>query len=121
MNTAIIESTTTNLMLVEGVQMASVQPKRKLLARAYELTKGDGEARDGRILMSIEGPRDFIEWAEADLEQDFVNVKIEEEGKNEDEIGLIFGLDRADKSVFMARWKQLKAAWKKGQGYPASK
>lgn len=96
----------------------AAKTKRKLVARATEETKGEGEERDGRIMMSIEGPRDFIEWAEKDLAQDFNSLQSEGEGKNEGEIGLYFSLDRADKPQFMERWKQLKAAWINGDDYP---
>lgn len=95
-----------------------VKPIRKLIARAAEEVKGEGQERNGRIMMSIEGPRDFIEWAEKDLEQAFDNVKVEGEGKNEGEIGLYFGLDRDEKTQFMDRWKQLKKAWVMGHDYP---
>ena len=97
---------------------AAVNTRRKLIARAAEETKGENGDRNGRIMMSIEGPRDFIEWAEKDLKQDFASMDTEGEGKNEGEIGLYFGLDRTDKPLFMARWKQLKAAWVKGKDYP---
>lgn len=93
--------------------MSQVNPgtRKKLIARAVEEIKGEGEARNGKIMMSIEGPRDFIEWAAEDLEQDYENLNCEGEGKTEDEIGLYFSLDRADKPLFMARWKHLKSAW----------
>lgn len=96
----------------------NIKSIRKLIARAAEETKGEGAERNGRIMMSIEGPRDFIEWAEIDLELAFNNVKVEGEGKKEGEISLYFGLNRDEKTQFMERWKQLKKAWVMGDDYP---
>ncbi|PLR30292.1 hypothetical protein CYR55_22320 [Chimaeribacter californicus] len=92
--------------------------KRKLVARAVEDSKGEGGDRDGRIMMSIEGPEDFIEWATKDLEKEYDNLQTAGEPKNEGEVSAIFGVDRADKALFMARWKQLKTAWVNGEDYP---
>lgn len=104
--------------------VAPVEPEptpgqRKLSARATEMTKGDGAERDGRLLMSVEGPEDFMRYAEKQLDKDFTNSQTEEAGEKEGDIALFYGVDRGDKSVFMAAWKQIKTDWMNGAELPA--
>jgi len=102
---------------------APVEPEptpgqRKLSARATEMTKGEGAERDGRLLMSVEGPEDFMRYAEKELDKDFTNSQTEEAGEKEGDIALFYGVDRGDKSLFMAAWKQLKSDWMNGAELP---
>ncbi|WP_313052754.1 antirestriction phage head protein DarA [Pantoea piersonii] len=102
---------------------APVEPEptpgqRKLSARATEMTKGEGAERDGRLLMSVEGPEDFMRYAEKELDKDFTNSQTEEAGEKEGDIALFYGVDRGDKSLFMAAWKQLKSDWMNGTEVP---
>jgi hypothetical protein len=97
-------------------QTPPVKPsKRSLVARAFEQTKGEGLPRDGRLMMWIEGPEDFIRWADKELSKDYDSADVEEDGKHEGEISVAFGVDRGDKSVFMGDWKDLKERWVNGK------
>lgn len=94
--------------------------KRKLTASATEMTKGQDAERDGRLLMALEGPEDFIRYADEKMRELYESAGYEEEGAKEGDIVIFFGVNRGDKSVFMKDWKQVKADWMNGAELPVT-
>ncbi|WP_147200795.1 hypothetical protein [Pantoea sp. CCBC3-3-1] len=85
----------------------------KLIAKAYEVRKDGAEISRGDIMMCIEGPKTFINFAEKTLDKDYSNGGVEEEGGREGDIAVYYGMARGEKATFMQDWKELKAEWAK--------
>lgn len=82
------------------------------MPRAYIHAKGAESQRDGMIWMVIEGTAEFIDFAAAKLKKDHELVGLRETLESTDEVREYFNIQRSRKTVFMADWRAVKAAYR---------
>ncbi|MES2048886.1 MAG: hypothetical protein V4447_10825 [Pseudomonadota bacterium] len=75
--------------------------------KAYELTK-DGCMQRGRIWMIVEGKESAVRKIEKELNIDWTNTQVEEDGDKDGEIAIMYAIDRNEKQEFMDAYKVAK-------------
>lgn len=80
------------------------------MAKAYDIGRGDYETSSGLLLVCIEGPKEFIEFASKRLSVKWANTNIQEPGDVAGTIREYFEMQPCERTEFMSDWRSAKAA-----------